>query len=214
MDPLGGGVKKGYDATRRRAQAEENRRRILRAASELFVERGYGRTTVAEVAARAGVAVETVYAGFRNKPTLLRRAWDVAVGGDDQEVALLDRPELRAVFDEPDLPTRLAAYARVHTAIMRRTAAVLLAVQAAATVDAHAAALLADIGRERLAAMRVHAAAAASTGRLAVPEQECCDVLWSTTDGALWQRLVQQRGWSDERYAGWLARLWVSALVG
>lgn len=38
-------------------------------------------------------------------------------------------------------------------------------------------------------------------------------MLWSTTDGSLWHGLVQQRGWSDERFAAWLTRLWVSQLV-
>src|SRR4051794_14401270 len=97
------GVKRRYDSTRRREQAQENRRRILAAAHELFVTKGYGSTTIAEVAAAAGVAVETVYAAFRNKITVLHRVWDVAVGGDERDVHLLDRPEMRAVFAEPDL---------------------------------------------------------------------------------------------------------------
>lgn len=207
-------VKRAYDATRRREQARENRLRIVAAAHDLFVEQGYGRTTIAEVAARAGVAVETVYAAFRNKPTLLHRAWDVAVGGDDQDLPLLDRPELRAVFAEPDLPTRLTRFAVVNTAIMRRTARLHLAVGGAAGGEPAAAALLDEIGRVRLEAMAVHASAAAATGQLAVSEDECRDVLWSTTDGTLWHNLVQRRGWSDDHYAGWLGRLWVFLLVG
>ena len=62
MYPMADGVKWRYDSTRRRQQAGENRRRILGAAHELFVDKGYGSTTIAEVAAAAGVAVETVYA--------------------------------------------------------------------------------------------------------------------------------------------------------
>lgn len=206
-------VKRRYDASRRREQAHENRQRIVAAAHALFVERGYGRTTVADVAAAAGVAPETVYAAFRNKPTLLQRAWDVAVGGDEQDVPLLERPELRAVLAEPDLPTRLARFAVVHTAVMHRTAPLLRALRGAAAGEEAAAALVARADGARLEAMAVHAAAAARTGRLGVTEQECRDVLWSTTDGTLWHRLVRERGWADERYAGWLGRLWVAALV-
>ena len=157
-------VKRRYDSTRRQQQARENRRRILDAAHELFVDRGYGRTTISEVAARAGVAVETVYTAFTNKPTLLHRAWDVAVGGDDQDVHLLDRPEIRALFDEADLPTRLERFAVVNTRIMRRTALLHLAVRAAAASEPAAAALLAEMDRARLEAMGVHARAAADTG--------------------------------------------------
>ncbi|HEX7195380.1 MAG TPA: TetR family transcriptional regulator, partial [Candidatus Limnocylindria bacterium] len=70
-----GKVKRPYRSTRRREQAGETRHRIIRAAHDLFVSQGYGRTTIAEIAGAAGVAVETVYAAFRNKPTLLRQVW-------------------------------------------------------------------------------------------------------------------------------------------
>jgi AcrR family transcriptional regulator len=207
------GVKRRYDSSRRAQQARDNRLRILAAAQDLFAERGYGATTLIEVAAAAGVAVETVYAGFRNKATLLHRAWDVAVGGDDLDVHLLDRPELRAVFDEPDLRARLARFAVVNTAIMRRTARLLLAVRGAAGTDAAAADLLAEIDRARLESLGVHARAAAESGQLAVPEETCRDVLFATTDGSLWLTLVHRRGWSDEHYAAWLGRLWTATLV-
>lgn len=211
---MGEGVKRRYDSTRRQQQARENRRRILAAAHELFVDHGYGNTTIAEIARTAGVAVETVYATFRNKPTLLHRAWDIAVGGDEQDVHLLQRPEMRAVLDEPDLSVRFTRFATVNTAIMRRTARLRLAIQAAADTDPVAAGLMAEIDAARLDAMGVHARAAAATGQLAVPEQECRDVLFVTTDGSLWHNLVERRGWSDERYASWLGRLWRAMLAG
>jgi AcrR family transcriptional regulator len=207
------GVKRRYDSTRRRQQARENRLRILAAAHKLFVDKGYGSTTIAEVAAVAGVSVETVYATFRNKSTLLHRAWDVAVGGDLQDVHVLDRPEMRVVLGEADLPTRLGRFATVNTTIMRRTARLRLAVQGAAGTDPAAAALLAEIDRARLEAMGVHARAAAATGRLAVSEEECRDVLFATTDGSLWHSLVERQGWTDERYAAWASRFWVAVLV-
>ncbi|WP_370948406.1 TetR family transcriptional regulator [Amycolatopsis sp. cg5] len=207
------GVKRRYDSTRRHEQALENRRRIVAAACVLFAERGYGRTTLADIAASAGVAVETVYAAFKNKPTLLHRAWDVTVGGDDTDIQLLDRPELRDVFDEPDLPTRLRKLAAVNTRLMRRTTALRRAVETAAATDEAAAAMLAEIDRQRLESMAAHARAAETTGRLRVSEVECRDVLWTTTDGSLWHGLVQVRGWTDERYARWLGELWVGQLT-
>ena len=103
-------VKRRYQSTRRQEQARETRLRIIRAAHELFVAQGYGRTTIAGIAAAAGVAVETVYAAFRNKPTLLRQVWYANFRGDENDVRLLDRPEIRDVLAEPDLPDRF-----VHT---------------------------------------------------------------------------------------------------
>jgi hypothetical protein len=117
------------------------------------------------------------------------------------------------VFAEPDLGARLRRFAAVNTAVMRRTAALRLAIRAAADADPAAAELLAVVDGARLESMAAHARAAAATGRLAVPEAECRDVLFATTDGSLWHTLVEGRGWSDERYAGWLGRLWVAALV-
>jgi len=206
-------VKRPYDASRRQEQARENRARILAAAHALFVEKGYGSTTIAEIARAAGVAGETVYATFRTKAALLHRAWDVAVGGDEQDIHLLDRPAMRAVFDEPDLADRLRRFAGVNTAVMRRTARLLRAVQGAAGSDAAAAELLATIDDARLESLGVHARRAAATGQLGVPEEECRDVLFATTDGSLWITLVGRRGWSDEQYAEWLGGMWVSALV-
>jgi AcrR family transcriptional regulator len=208
-----GDVKRRYDASRRREQAAENRARILAAARELFEVRGYGGTTIAEVARTAGVAAETVYATFRNKPTLLYRAWDIAVGGDEQDVHLLDRPELQAVFAEPDLPTRLRRFASVNTTVMRRTAGLRLAAQSAAEADPAVATFLAEVDAARFEGMAVHAARAAATGQLAVSEDECRDVLFAMTDGTLWRTLVVRQGWSDDRYATWLGTLWATTLT-
>jgi len=208
-----GDVKRRYDASRRREQAAENRARILAAARELFEVRGYGGTTIADVARTAGVAAETVYATFRNKPTLLYRAWDIAVGGDEQDVQLLDRPELQAVFAEPDLPTRLRRFASVNTTVMRRTAGLRLAAQSAAEADPAVATFLAEVDAARFEGMAVHAARAAATGQLAVSEDECRDVLFAMTDGTLWRTLVVRQGWSDDRYSTWLGTLWATTLT-
>jgi hypothetical protein len=70
-----------------------------------------------------------------------------------------------------------------------------------------------EMGRQRLAGLTVMAAEAAATGQLAVTEDECLDVVWSMTDGMLWHRLVNERGWTNERFAEWLGRVWVDRLV-
>lgn len=205
-------VKRTYDASRRQAQARETRASVVRAAHELFLAQGYGATTVADVAAAAGVSPETVYGAFGSKAGLLHRVWDVTVGGDDEEVLLHERPDVLALRAEPDLRKRLALHAAFFTRISHRIVPFTLMVQAASGHEPAAAAMLAEMGRQRYEGMGVMAAAAAATGQLGVSEEECRDVMWSTTDGDLWHRLVQGRGWSDDRFATWLARLWVQAL--
>ena len=82
------------------------RRRIVGAAADLFLGQGYGATTLDQVAARAGVAVQTVYFHYGNKATLLKEALDVAAVGDDEPVPLLDRPWYQEMTVEPD-PARV-----------------------------------------------------------------------------------------------------------
>lgn len=198
---------------RRREQAGETRLRIIGAARDLFISEGYGRTTIAEIAHVAGVAVETVYATYRNKPTLLRQVFYATFRGDEEDVRLLHRPEIRAVLAEPDLATRLRAQAVVYAPVFRRFTPLHRALQGAATSEPAAAAMLAEFDEGRLDAAGHYARAAAATGRLAVDEKECRDILAATLDGALWHRLVTERGWSDKRFARFLGSVWVSALV-
>ncbi len=202
-----------YDSSRRLAQATETRRAVVSAAHGLFISQGYARTTIAEIAASAGVSVETIYAAFRNKATLLHRVWDVTVGGDDEDVVFHERPEVLAIRAEPDLARRLELQAVFSTRTASRIAPFLLMVQASAGADASAADMLAEMGRQRLVGIGVMAREAAATGQLAVSEEECRDVIWSMTDGILWHRLVNERGWSNDRFATWLGRLWVRLLV-
>ena len=205
--------RRAYDSSRRQAQARETQSAIVATARDLFVERGYGRTTMGDIAKAAGVSVETIYAAFGNKQALLHRAWDITVGGDDQDIVFHERPEVVAMRAEPDLATRFMLHAAFSTRTAQRTAPFQLMVQSAAGADPAAAAMLEEIGRQRLVGMTVVAHEAAKSGQLAVTEEECRDVIWSMTDGMLWHRLVNERGWTNERFAEWLGRMWVELLV-
>ncbi len=204
---------RAYDSTRRQAQAVETRRAVLRAAHDLFVAQGYGRTTIAEVARAAGVSAETVYAAFGTKVNLLHRVWDVTIGGDDQDVPYHERPEVQVLRAEPELERALMMQAALFTRTAQRIVPFLLALQAAAGTELAAAEMVEEIGRQRLMGLGVMAREAAARGQLAVSEEECLDVIWSTTDGMLWHRLVNQRGWTDAEFARWLGEMWVGALV-
>jgi AcrR family transcriptional regulator len=210
-DPVKG--RRAYDSTRRRQQARQTQLDVLHAAHDLFVAQGYGRTTMTDIARAAEVSVETVYAAFGTKAALLHRVWDITIGGDDEDVVYHERPEVRALRAEPDLAVRLRGHAVLYTATSRRIVPFMLAIQGAASAEPSAADLLAEIGRQRYEGMGVMAREAAATGQLAVSEDECHDLMWSLTDGALWHRLVIERGWSDERFAGWLGETWVRLLV-
>ena len=91
--------------------------------------------------------------------------------------------------------------------MFRRVTPLLRALQGAATNEPAAEAMLDEFDERRLDAARHYARAAAATGQLAISEQECRDLFAATMDGALWYRLVEQRGWSDERFAQVLASM-------
>jgi len=205
--------RRSYDASRRRAQADETRATIVRVARDLFIERGYGHTTLTDVARAAGVSVETIHKSVGTKAVLLHRAWDITVGGNDDDIVFHERPEVLAIRNEPDLARRLVLHAAFSTETAQRIAPFQLMVQAAAGADAAAASMLEEMGRQRLAGISVMAAEAAATGQLAVSQEECRDIVWSMTDGMLWYRLVHERGWSNERFAEWLGAVWVDRLV-
>jgi AcrR family transcriptional regulator len=206
-------VKRSYDASGRQARAQETRRRIIDVAHDLFIDQGYGRTTIADIARDADVSVETIYSAFGSKAALLRRVWFVRLRGDERDVRLLHRPEIQELLAEPDLVIRLRRQAVVYTAVFRRFVTLHRALEAAAASESSAADMVAEFDAGRLDASTHYAKAAKKTGQLAVSMAECRDVFSATLDGSLWHRLVHDSGWSDKRFAAFLGDLWVSALT-
>ena len=91
-----------YRSPKRQAQAAQTRARMLQAAAELFAERGYVRTTVADVARQAGVSEPNVYAVFTDKPGLLAAAIQQAVRGEEPAVPLRDQPAWKRMLTSRD----------------------------------------------------------------------------------------------------------------
>ncbi|WP_030457215.1 TetR/AcrR family transcriptional regulator [Herbidospora cretacea] len=112
------------------------RQRIVRAAHNLFAERGYAGTTFQEVADAAGVSVQTVYFHYNAKSHLLKHVVDVASAGDDAPVPLLERPwfaELRASATPREA---IGRWVHASGVIFDRGAAILAVVRDAASTDA------------------------------------------------------------------------------
>src|SRR3954452_20088302 len=123
---------RAYRSPRRDAQARETRRRVLEAASALFVQRGLAGTTIRAVATQAGVSVATVEQLFGTKATLLKAAIDAAIAGDDEPVAVLDRAWADAARRARTAGEVLDRAAEVITAAQGRSAGLVLAVFEAA----------------------------------------------------------------------------------
>jgi AcrR family transcriptional regulator len=196
-------VNRRYASPRRREQARQTRRSILDAAAKLFVDPGYAATPLTAVAAEAGVAVQTVYAVFGNKRQLLSDLVDVTLAGDDEQVAMPDRPFVAEIRALPGLRAKLARYARHLAETHERQAQVILALAGAATADADAAAIWRKNLEERRRGMVMFAADLAETGEVRVSPERAADVLWLAQDVRNYDWLVRRRGWPADRFERW-----------
>lgn len=207
--------KRPYNAAGRQEAAAETRRSILDAARRTFVERGYPATTMASIARGAGVALDTIYATVGNKPALFRLLVESAVSGTDEPVAALERDYVRAIQGEKSPRKKLAIYARAIAAIHPRLAPLFKVLQSAASLDPDLAALWRDISKRRAKNMGLFAEELKATGGLreGSDTQEVADILWSMNSPELYLLLVEQRGWSPERFERWLADAWARLLL-
>lgn len=205
-----------YRSARREAQARQTRRRVLEAATAVFLDRGYAGTTMRAVAAAAAVSVPTVEALFGTKPRLLKAAIDVAIAGDDEPVAVLDRPWAQAARHTQTLAGFMALVARVIAAAQQRSAGLVLAVFEASSRDADLAALAAQMAsqREATAAWIVDGMTGLAPLRAEYGREEAVDTVWLLMDPAVFVRLTRQRGWSVGRYQDWIAAAIARLLVG
>src|ERR671933_1945058 len=112
-----------YDATRRREQAAATRRRVLDAAQVLFERDGYAATTMAAIAAEAGVALKTVYVGFETKSGVLRALWHLRLRGDEEDVPIPERAWYREALAEADPERTIRIGARAARAVKERAGA-------------------------------------------------------------------------------------------
>ncbi|MGJ6965769.1 TetR/AcrR family transcriptional regulator [Streptosporangium sp. G11] len=197
--------KRSYQSERRREQARRTRRAILDAAGRLFVDPGYAATPLTAVATEAGVAVQTIYAAFGSKHQLLSELVDVTVAGDDEPVALPDRPFVAEIRALSDPRAKLARYARHLAVTHARQTEVMIALAGAATADADAARIWHKNVEDRRRGMTMLAAEIVATGSVRSDHDvdSVADVLWLAMDFRNYDWLVRQRGWPAERFERW-----------
>lgn len=201
--------KRSYSSAVRDESARRTRRRIVGAAAELFVERGYAGTTIDAVAERAAVSRRTVFSSVGSKVELLKTAWDWAVVGDDQPIAVVDRPEIARMRAERDPGTLVRMWVTQVLDVGRRTAPLALVLARAVDVDPEAAALQRRIDVERRLGASYFVAGLDAIGGLRpdVGVEEGADMAWVLMNPLWVLRLCQERGWDEARVHAWLVRL-------
>lgn len=213
---MSGTVKRDYRSDLRTAQARETQRAIVAAAVALFVTDGYGSTTIDAIAAQAGVSRKTVFTAVGGKAELLKLAMDWAIAGDDEPVAVADRPEVQQVMQQNDPVAILTGWATTLVGIDRRVAALFRALEVAADADDGARAQLASLQKQRMLGAKavVRRLSELGTLRADLAIEEANDLTWLASDPALYDRLVRQRRWSTSRFENWLAATLVFQLLG
>lgn len=204
-----------YRAPQRAEQAAATRRAVLDAAWTLFTDRGYAATTVAAIAERAGVNVDTLYAAVGRKPALLREVVETAISGRDRAVPAEERDYVAAVRAASTAGKKIDVYAAALARMGPRTAPIFRALRDAAARDADCAALHAEITGRRAANMRLFAADLRATGELRpdLSDDTVADIVWSMNAAEYYSLLVDERGWSPERYGAHLADAWRRLLL-
>jgi AcrR family transcriptional regulator len=201
------GSDRGYSSSLRTQQAAATRRAVLDAARELFITQGYGATTIDQIAARAGVSKPTVFTAVGNKQTVLSAVRDVAMAGDDERVAVIDRPLAHRGRAEPDQRRAVELLAELVTVIGSRYAEIDAVLRGAAHGGEPGLRELWDTSEnQRLIGARVWVTTLAEKGPLreGLDVETAVDVLWLYMAPDLFHRLVHGRGWSGERFRAWL----------
>jgi AcrR family transcriptional regulator len=193
--------------TYRQQQAQATKDRIVSSARRLMAVHGWTPTTIEAIAADAGVAAATVYAAFGNKRALLDAMRD-AMRSDSRI------PELLAeAAEQPEVQQRLQLWAQLIRQQMETSYDVIAIHRDAARSDPAAAdayRLVLDSRAESFARFIHDLRADLHSG---IDERTATDLLWAFSNEELWRELIDERGWSPDRYQHWLARTLVSQLI-
>ena len=203
-----------YDAPRRRAAAERTRARILEASGVLFREHGYEPTTVAQIAERAGVSVDTVYAAAGRKPQLVRLVIDDLLGEGRGPVGAEQRGYVEQIRATEGAGAKLEVYAAALARLHPQVAPLVEALRDAGRTDDDCRQAWRGLVERRATNMRTFAADLRATGELREDLDDAAvgDIVWATNSPEYFL-LLASRGWSPERYRRHLADLWSRLLL-
>jgi len=205
--------KRRYNSTGRREQARRSREAILDVAERQFLAKGYGATTLAAIAAEAGVSVETIYKAFDGKSGLVRALYEKGLTGRGPVPAYQRSDEMRA--NETDPQAIMVGWGLLTTEVAAAVTPIRLLMRSSAATDPEMSALLNDSDHERLSRMQHHARFLAERNYLrdGVTVAEATDILWTCSSVEIYDLLVLQRGWSQPRFARFIADFMIASLL-
>ena len=195
--------KRVYRSPLRAEQARRTRAAVLDAAERCFAERGYAAATMKDVAAQAGVAVQTVFSQG-SKASLLLACVDRAVVGDDEDDALLAREPFVRLRESEELDAKLAAWRQLARTYAGRVVPAMKVFADAAASDPEIEAAYVDYEQRRFEDVRALLAAFEPWLRDGVDVDGAAEVVWAVFGHVSADNLMRVRGWSVEQYADFI----------
>lgn len=191
----------------RNPRSQATHARIIEAATRLFVRDGYLTTTMAAIAAEAGVAVQSLYLRFGSKLGILSAAFDVAIVGDTTPIPLLERPWVRELEETVEGSQAIRLFFAQIGQMMQRTYPLYAVIQAAAAGEAGE--LLAENKRQRYAGVSTIATLLSRKPGFAtnMSVEKAADLLYALASEEHYGLLVAERGWPVEAWQSWCVEI-------
>ncbi len=210
----GSGSTRSYCSPRREEQAAATRRKILRAAKQLFTTKGYAETSVSEVARRAKVSVDTLYASVGRKPQLLLAVHDMVLGGTDEPIPAEQRDYVVAMRAATGARAKLATYARALQDLLPRTVPLAESLRVAAQTDRDCRRVWDGLNRRRAENMLRLAGDLRATGELRddLSDDAVAHLIWMTNSPEYYQ-LATSGARTPDQYAAQVLDLWTRTLL-
>jgi AcrR family transcriptional regulator len=205
--------KRTYSSIVRDEQAMRTRTRILDAAADLFLARGYGRTTVKDIADQAGVARDTVHAVFGSKARVLTALIDRLLVPDDSVANVTERPDVQAVKNEVDQRKQIELFAESITQLSTGLRPVFEILRTASAVEPEMAKVFEEMDRYRMQNMQTYAKWLAANGPLRVTTRRAGEIIWALASPDVGRMFCDELGWTQAQHARWLADTLIRSLL-
>ena len=199
---------RAYRSELRLQQAEQTRSRILAIAGQLFAANGYAPTSLAKIAAAAGVSAQTVH-GQGPKAALMIAAIEYAAVGVAGEENLLNVDAGRALLAIDDYEESLDFIAAAQAGAHERTARLSLALIGGAgsdpTLEGYLKDFIASLNGQTRRVLGVYR----DRGwlRSDVPFDELVETTAVVCSVDTYLRITYRDGWSVAAYTSWLRRM-------
>jgi AcrR family transcriptional regulator len=205
---------RSYRSTLRQQQAEATRARILAAAAELFATEGYARTTLAKIAAAAGVSAETVQAQGP-KAALFIAAVEYAGLGVAGETNVFNLDAGRDLLTLKDFDEAVDHVVDAAADIHQKTAPLAPAAFGGANADPELEQYLNDLFASVKQQMHRILSVFGDRGWLRndVPLDELLETVAVVFGVETYLRITARDGWSVDAYRRWARRMFVETVL-